>query len=158
MDEHTGESPYNRCGLRPVPASVVPVPPTRFSGTETAVRAEVFPAAYRRSNQFDIRVYPFHDLAELGILPAHIPEEFYTRSARTIHFIADTPVFDLVRLFKAMFTAQFHQRGIAGAVAVFHPIGRLSHIAVAAIDTQIRLDVHCAAKTDEFISTILVCI
>ena len=116
----------------------------------------IFPAAYCRSHQFNIRICAFHHFAELGVLPRIFLGCFHTDLAGTIHFVADTPVFDIMRFGKSMCTAQFYQRGIAGAVAILHPIRRLSHIAVAAIDAKIRFYSRRPAKTHEFIGAVCI--
>jgi hypothetical protein len=71
-------------------------------------------------------------------------------------YSCDAPVFDVVRRFAAVFTAQFRQIGTALSVAVLHPIGGFPHIAVAAIHTDIRLGVQPATILHEFIGAELI--
>ena len=115
-----------------------PLDPLGFPVEELRSQREVFPAACRRSRQFYRRVYAFHHLAEFGSCPGIFLRGLVADLTGAVDFVADTPVFHVVRFFKTMCTAQFGRRRVARAVAIFHPVGGFPHVAVSAIGIQIR--------------------
>src|SRR5262249_19251815 len=68
-----------------------------------------------------------------------------------IDFIPQTPVLHIERLFRAVFSPQVREVGIAGAVAILHPVRRLFRRARSEVYADIRLSPKLAAIGNELV-------
>ena len=81
-----------------------PFHPFRFNADMVGERI-IFPDGDGSRNQFNCRVDPFHHLAEFGDSPGIFLWRFITDLPWAVNFIADTPIFNLVRCVKTVVTA-----------------------------------------------------
>jgi hypothetical protein len=126
---------------------------------ESVLDDSVFPMPERRhvarrrsaGRKLDARIDPAH---HLGGFPRHRAVGrsglvFHLPGA--IHFIAEAPEFDAVRLLPAVGAAQIRPMGATGMVAVFHEIARGVAAPGAEVDGHHRLDIGSPAPVHELI-------
>ena len=78
---------------------------------------------------------------------------FRAELPRPVHFVAETPEFDTVRLLVAVRATQIGERRPAGMIAIFNEAARLVDAAHAHVDAEHRLHADLARPVDEFIGS-----